>query len=89
MTEEQIARALRELRCAYDPDELPDLTVAVSMRQDSIAIAIEALSKLMTVEQVRWERDIALDQLHEINKELGAGMDDIVELLNHRRNGNG
>ncbi len=47
MTEEQIARALRELRCAFDPDELPDLTVSVSMRQDSIAIAIEALSKLM------------------------------------------
>ena len=77
----KIERALRELRCAYDPEETKSLTVPVSMRQESISLAIKALSNLYVVDQALWERDYALAQLHEIGKELGSNMDDIVELL--------
>ena len=33
------------------------------------------------VDQIRWERDIALSQLEQIGKGLGTKMDDIVDLL--------
>lgn len=44
--------------------------------------AIELLtSNQCTIDQFRWERDTAVDQLNEIGKGLGERMDDIVELL--------
>ena len=33
------------------------------------------------VDQIRWERDVALSQLEQIGKGLGSKMDDIVALL--------
>ena len=33
------------------------------------------------VDQIKWERNVALSQLNEIGKSLGEKMDDIVSLL--------
>ena len=37
--------------------------------------------KRSTFEQIKWERDVALSQLNEINKGLGEKMDNIKELI--------
>ena len=39
------------------------------------AVALEACS------QIAWERDVAIEQLHSIGKELGEQMDDVKALL--------
>ena len=43
--------------------------------------AIEALEKCNLVEQYKWERDIALEQLKDIGCVLGQKMDDVKEVL--------
>jgi len=40
------------------------------------------LSKGKAYDQVRWERDIAIEQLHDIGCELGQKMDYIIEKIN-------
>lgn len=48
---------------------------------DAIYMAIEALERCNLVEQYRWERDIALEQLKEIGCGLGQNMDDVKKAL--------
>ena len=51
---------------------------------DTIKAAIAALRNSVpqgVVDQIRWERDTALEQLAEIGKGLGSRMDDVVEAL--------
>ena len=44
-------------------------------------IGREAVVALNACRQIAWERDIALEQLHSIGKELGEQMDDVKALL--------
>ena len=48
---------------------------------DAIYTAIEALERCNVVEQYRWERDIALEQLKEIGCGFGQNMDDVKKAL--------
>ena len=48
---------------------------------DAIYVAIEALERCNVVEQYRWERDIALEQLKEIGCGFGQNMDDVKKAL--------
>jgi len=49
--------------------------------QDELNIIEEAMYALTCIEQVRWERDIAIEQLREIGCELGQKMDDVKAKL--------
>ena len=44
------------------------------------APTIEAVS-VGTLEQFKWERDIAIEQLNEIGKDLGSKMDDVITVV--------
>ena len=50
---------------------------------ESIALdmAIEALKKQSIYEQIKWERDVALEQLESIGIGLGRKMDDVKEAM--------
>ena len=45
------------------------------------SVPVEDVVKRSTFEQIKWERDVALSQLNEINKGLGEKMDNIKELI--------
>ena len=44
-------------------------------------MAIESLKKQSIFEQIKWERDIAIEQLNEIGVGLGRKMDEVKEAL--------
>ena len=44
-------------------------------------LAIEALKKQSIYEQIKWERDVAIEQLESIGIGLGRKMDDVKEAL--------
>jgi hypothetical protein len=44
-------------------------------------LAIEALKKQSIYEQIKWERDVALEQLESIGVGLGRKMDDVKEAM--------
>ena len=48
---------------------------------EAIEKAIAALESCILVEQYRWERDIALEQLNEIGCAFGQNMDDVKKAL--------
>ena len=48
---------------------------------EAIEMAIAALERCNVVEQYRWERDIALEQLKEIGCGFGQNMDDVKKAL--------
>ena len=48
---------------------------------EAIEVAIAALERCNVVEQYRWERDIALEQLKEIGCGFGQNMDDVKKAL--------
>ena len=50
------------------------------LKKDALALLKEQVSQGV-VDQIRWERDMALSQLEQIGKGLGSKMDDIVALL--------
>lgn len=47
--------------------------------QDEIKIIKEAMSSLVCLEQYRWERDIAIEQLEELGISFGAEIDDDIK----------
>ena len=57
--------------------------------EEAVAMAIQALEHASTIEavsvgtleQFKWERDVALKQLEEIGKGLGSKMDDVVTIV--------
>lgn len=56
--------------------------VKISMKsaEEIIALLNDSVSQSV-VDQIRWERDTALEQLAEIGKGLGEKMDDVVKLM--------
>ena len=48
---------------------------------EAIEMAVAALERCNVVEQYRWERDIALEQLKEIGCGFGQNMDDVKKAL--------
>ena len=48
---------------------------------EAIEMAIAALERCNVIEQYRWERDIALEQLKEIGCGFGQNMDDVKKAL--------
>ena len=48
---------------------------------EAIEMAVAALKRCNVVEQYRWERDIALEQLKEIGCGFGQNMDDVKKAL--------
>ena len=62
-------------RCPYSKSGVNCFNVVLN---DAIHV-IDSLQN--TLEQVRWERDVMADQLHDIRKSFGEKMDDIVSLI--------
>lgn len=62
---------LRDLQILIDNKSLPDGIEAMNV----------AISALGTIEQVRWERDVAVSQLNELGLSLGQKVDHVKELI--------
>lgn len=72
MTIEEAKEILqRDLQILIDNKSLPDGIEAMNV----------AISALGTLEQVRWERDVAVSQLNELGLSLGQKVDHVKELI--------
>ena len=72
MTIEEAKKILqRDLQILIDNKSLPDGIEAMNV----------AISALGTIEQVRWERDVAVSQLNELGLGLGQKVDHVKELI--------
>ena len=75
MTNEKAIEQLKERLAITDyRQQIPEYYEAIEM-------AIAALERCNVVEQYRWERDIALEQLKEIGCGFGQNMDDVKKAL--------
>ena len=75
MTNEEAIEQLKERLAITDyRQQIPEYYEAIEM-------AIAALERCNVVEQYRWERDIALEQLKEIGCGFGQNMDDVKKAL--------
>ena len=75
MTNKEAIEQLKERLAITDyRQQIPEYYEAIEM-------AIAALERCNVVEQYRWERDIALEQLKEIGCGFGQNMDDVKKAL--------
>ena len=69
MTEQEAINELRKVR--------PRGVIIPQKQAEAIDMAIESLKKQSIFEQIKWERDVVLEQLEEIGVGLGRKMDDV------------
>ena len=75
MTNKEAIEQLKERLAITDyRQQIPEYYEAIEM-------AIAALERCNVIEQYRWERDIALEQLKEIGCGFGQNMDDVKKAL--------
>lgn len=53
--------------------------------QDELEVVREAMSALKVLEQIRWERDVAMPQLNELSLSLGQKTDDVQQAINFKK----
>lgn len=73
MTEQKAIETLEYIRYCNDYKGCAE-SIALDM-------AVESLKKQSVFEQIKWERDVALEQLEEIGVCLGRKMDDVKEAM--------
>ena len=71
MTEQEAINLLCQMYLSYFSTE----------EKQALTTAIESLQKLSIYEQIKWERDVALEQLESIGVGLGRKMDDVKEAM--------
>ena len=71
MTEQEAINLLCQMYLSYFSTE----------EKQALTTAIESLQKLSIYKQIKWERDVALDQLESIGVGLGRKMDDVKEAM--------
>lgn len=87
MTREEAIKYLKSgclgLNCSYHIKDRcnDDYEVREARKDEAIKMAIKSLTVVGVVEQIRWERDVAIEQLRKIGLELGAKMDNVKEAL--------
>lgn len=74
MTNEEAINLLDNLVGMVEDNHNSDYDKALKM-------GIEALKKQSIFEQIKWERDVALEQLESIGVGLGRKMDDVKEAM--------
>ena len=84
MTREEAIKYLKSgclgLNCSYHIKDRcnDDYEVREARKDEALKMAIQSLS---VTDQIRWERDVAIEQLREIGLELGAKMDNVKKAL--------